>query len=308
MANYNNKFLVQHLQDLYALYIAEDKILQMCNSVDKEYYRLQRNPPRYPAKPVRESPSVVKSSDIIFPVLHMLLVGLSILLVILLFMLFPVEKDWQILRYFVIPILIMIIIDQPIRIKLRRDDEKANAEIRRINNKYEAEMRAYSRECKEIDRKIENEYANEKAKLSKISKFCWQEKKNVRELREKVYSANIIPRQYRDEYTIVYLYDYFESSGETDLAMALNTYVLEQIKERLDRIMDKLSEIVMNQYTMIRNQEDAMDQADRHHDEMMRRLSKIEANDEERNKYLKVIEGNTETLKYFATADYLWRR
>ncbi len=316
MAKYNQEFLVQYLRDIYVLYVAEEKIIQKCNAVDREWRNKKANPPRYPAKPVRERPSEIKGGSIYLSVLHLLLFWFPITMAFIFLLIGLAELlsagwesfDWETvggcLLFFAIPILL----DQPIRMKLRRDDKKASDEIKRINDKFEAEMRAYSKRCKEIDSIIENEYANEKAMLSRRSAYWWQEWKKVCALRELVYNVNIIPRQYRDKYAAVYLYDYFESSGENDLGMALNTYVLEQIKERLDRIMDQLSEVILNQYTMMQNQERAMEQAERHRNEMMQRLSRIEANAEERNKYLKMIESNTETLKYFATADYLWRR
>lgn len=317
MARYNREFLVQYLRDIYALYIAEEKILQKCNSIDREWRIKKNNPPRpqYPAKPVREPYPVATEGSVWLNFFHMMWVGLTVFAMVLgafvYIMTVVVDgEETKLLTIFVVIILGMIIIDQPARIKIRREDKKDQKEIKRINDKYAADMEEYAMCCKEIDTKIkidENEHANELALLSRSSTYCWQEWKRVCALREKVYSANIVPRQYRDKYAAVYLYDYFESSGENDLGMALNTYVLEQIKERLDRIMDQLSEVILNQYTMMQNQERAMEQADRHHDEMMQRLNRIEADGEERNKYLKMIESNTETLKYFATADYLWR-
>ena len=122
---------------------------------------------------------------------------------------------------------------------------------------------------------------------------------------KKAYSINIIPNQYRDLYTIVYLYDYFEGSRETNLAMALNTFVLEQIKDRLDRIIAQLSDIILNQYVIMDNQKKAMQAAQRQHDALQSRLRRIEATNEERNVYLDMIESNTATMRYFATVDYL---
>ena len=73
------------------------------------------------------------------------------------------------------------------------------------------------------------------------------ELRTVNSLMNDVYRANIIPSQYRNIYAAMYLYEWFDTSGSDDLDHALSMFVLEEIKERLDRVIYQQSEIILNQ-------------------------------------------------------------
>lgn len=135
--------------------------------------------------------------------------------------------------------------------------------------------------------------------------FLESEERKVDQLLETAYSANVIPRWYRELYPAVYLYDWFSNSRADDLDIALNTLVLEQIKDRLDTIIRNQGEMIINQRIMIANQKKSMEQAERHHAEQMAKLNRIVASNEDRNMYLSMIEANTAANAYFAAANYL---
>ena len=120
-----------------------------------------------------------------------------------------------------------------------------------------------------------------------------------------VYSANVIPGQYRNLYAAVYLYQYFGQSQADDLDLVLNTFVLEQIKAKLDVVIQQQSEAILNQRIMLANQEKTMEAQQKHAAMLESKLSRMEASDEERNQYLSMIESNTATTAYFATAQYI---
>ena len=136
-------------------------------------------------------------------------------------------------------------------------------------------------------------------------KMLEEEKLRIESVLNKVYSANVIPFRYRNEYAVTYLYEWFSTSGADDLDAALNMYVLEDIKSRLDTIIRNQQAMILNQRVMIANQERAREQAERHYVHMMEKLNNIEASNEERNRYLRMIDANVETVTYFATVDYL---
>lgn len=134
----------------------------------------------------------------------------------------------------------------------------------------------------------------------------WGEKeKEVEAALRQVYSVNIIPSKYRDIYAAAYLYDWFSTGRSDDLDMALNTFVLEQVKDRLDTIIRNQCAMILNQRIMIANQRQAMDQAEHHNAMLMDKLDQFEASNEERNMYLSMIEVNTAVDAFFAAAEYL---
>ena len=92
-----------------------------------------------------------------------------------------------------------------------------------------------------------------------------------------------------------------------DLDHALSMFVLEEIKAKLDRIIENQKEIIFNQYQIASNQQKFMEQQQRHSAMMHAKLDQIQANNEERNAYLHMIESNTATTAFFATADYIRR-
>ncbi len=131
----------------------------------------------------------------------------------------------------------------------------------------------------------------------------------VSDLLQKAYSANIIPGQYRNLYASVFLYDYFSKARfADDLDMVLNTFVLEQIKDRLDTIITQLSEVLINQSISISKQEDALEQQKKYQKRMEHKISQIQASNEEQEMYLDMIESHTRITAYFAAENYFNKR
>ena len=135
--------------------------------------------------------------------------------------------------------------------------------------------------------------------------FYGREIARIEGLLQELYSANVIPRWYRDIYPAVYLDDWFSNGRSDDLDMALNTFVLETIKEKLDVIISNQAEELINQRIMIANQQKAMEQQERHHQELMDRLDTMQTTNEERNTYLRLINANTAPSAFYSRATYL---
>lgn len=134
------------------------------------------------------------------------------------------------------------------------------------------------------------------------------EKWKVMNLLKEAYQANVIPLQYRDIYASTYLYRYFAYSREDDLSMALNTYVLEQIKQKLDEIIANQQEMLLNQ-RMILAEQQKTNELQRQHTQMMRsKLNQIVASNEERNQYLNMIESNTRVTAYFLASEHIIKK
>ena len=103
----------------------------------------------------------------------------------------------------------------------------------------------------------------------------------------------------------MYLYDFFSTSRSDDLDMALNTYVLEQIKDKLDEMIEHQREAIINQRMLMVNQQRALEEQRAYHAYMKKRARQIASSLEEQNQYLDMIKCNTAATAYFAAADYL---
>ena len=154
--------------------------------------------------------------------------------------------------------------------------------------------------------KAENQRWKDLVPVVTEERNAWRrELSRVEKLLQQAYVVNIIPRYYRGLYPAVYLYDWFRYSQEDDIAMALNMFVLEEIKSKLDRIIDNQSEIILNQYIQEANQRRVMEQDNDHHQQLMRKLDRISNQNDDRNNYLKMIASTSAADAYFSAANYL---
>lgn len=131
---------------------------------------------------------------------------------------------------------------------------------------------------------------------------CTVEIQKAQQLRNKLYSANVIPVQYRNIYASVYLYQFFSTSQADDIDMTLQTFVLEEIKARLDKVIQLQTETIINQEIMIANQRASMEAQQQYQSYMKAKAKEIAGSIDEQNAYLSMIEGNTAATAYFAAA------
>ena len=167
---------------------------------------------------------------------------------------------------------------------------------------YNYELAAYQ----EIQRKNDKERKAIPGIVNEMRE-CRIEIERVKEVLRRVYYANIIPGHYRNMYAAVFLYDWFSTGRSDDLDMALNMFVLEEIKEKLDRIIKNQEEIILNQYLQLAEQRRTLELQEEHAAMMESKLNQINASNDERNTYLAMIESNTAVTAYFTTANYLTR-
>ena len=130
----------------------------------------------------------------------------------------------------------------------------------------------------------------------------------VEKLREDIYNANVIPIPYRNVYAVHFLYQYFRSSSADDVDMILQTFVLEEIKSKLDKVIQQQTEIILNQRMMIANQHKMNQTLARNHEQQMKQLANLNENAERQNQYLEMINTNIQITNFFAYHDYITRR
>lgn len=174
------------------------------------------------------------------------------------------------------------------------------------SQKYAEKMREYSRVMME-NNLIRSELPALNSSLTRYHQEMSQlqtVKNNVKSLLEKMYDVNIIPRQYRNIYAAYYLYDFMSTSRETDLEKVIQTFVLEEIKQRLDNIIMQNNQILINQRVQLAMQEQQNRMVAENHREEMRNIARLEANQELQLDYQKMIAANQEVTNYILAEDY----
>lgn len=132
--------------------------------------------------------------------------------------------------------------------------------------------------------------------------------KEVETLRKEVYDSNIIPKQYRNIYATHFLYEYFSTSQESDLDKIIQLFVLEEIKAKLDQIIEQQTEMLLNQRCMLAKQEYANKIARENHEQNMRQIAMLNQNVAHQGRYLEMINTHLMVSNYFAYHEYIDKR
>lgn len=293
MARYNREFLVPYLHDLCALYFAERKMKVEIGQTDYRIRQCSRE--HFPVAPAMPDQG---DSGVGCLGWFLNLGGIFLIIAGYVCTFAPYRKEGSMLEAFLIILGIFSAVLGISIILSARNERDQN------QRQYESKMKDYETQLKKAQHDNERnarilpslkiQLRNQKMELEKIQRLI-----------RLVYGANVIPKHYRDFYATVFLYDWFAYGGSDDLDMALNTYVLEEIKARLDRIIEQQSEMILNQRLMLAKQQESIDAQNRHNGMMRRKLDQLQATQDERLRYDRMIEANTAVTAYFAAATYL---
>ena len=172
--------------------------------------------------------------------------------------------------------------------------EIKKADLKDLENKKEEER----------VRENQNKLANYKQQYDENMSVYKEGLKKVEQLLTDYYSLNIIPKQYRNIQSIMYIYDYMQSSQE-DLRDALFS---NQINEGINKIVEKLDTIINNQGEMImanRRIESKQQSIINQNNQMLNSFQNIEANTEESAYYSKLSAYYNAANAYYSYAKYL---
>lgn len=159
---------------------------------------------------------------------------------------------------------------------------------------------------KEVERIKENQNTLEKYKqqYEKNMSIYKNDFRNVEQLLTNYYSLNIIPNQYRNIESIMYIYDYMQSSQE-NLKDAL---ISNQINIGINKILEKLDTIIANQGDMIlanRRFESLQQNIIDQNNQMLNSFYNIETDTKESAYYSKLSTYYTAANAYYSYAKYL---
>ncbi len=120
------------------------------------------------------------------------------------------------------------------------------------------------------------------------------------DLLQSAYSANIIPQQYRNIHAIWFIHDFITTSNE-NLASALLHCDLDEIKQKLDKIIEQQKEIIINQSVLMAQNEQIISQ----NQHTLDKLANIEANTYKASQYAKIAANNAEACAWIGIAQYI---
>lgn len=181
-------------------------------------------------------------------------------------------------------------------------DDRSDARKR-----YEEALRKYKQELSNIEeknklipsqKKTMETYVNLKTTL--LNRL-----REAERLRDEVYGVNIIAKKYRNIYAAYYLYDFFSTSRETDLEKIIQTFLLEEIKQRLDKVITQNEQIILNQRYQIALQEKANQSIEENHRMIMKEIATMESNQELQMDYQNMIAKNQAVTNFILAADYI---
>lgn len=124
--------------------------------------------------------------------------------------------------------------------------------------------------------------------------------KKAKALLQKAYNINIIPKQFRNIYAIWFIHDYVTTSTET-LSAAFLQCNLDEIKQKLDRIIEQQREMIMNQRFLMAQNTRMLEQ----NQQILNRLANIESNTERAAQYAEIASNNAEACAWINMANYI---
>lgn len=131
--------------------------------------------------------------------------------------------------------------------------------------------------------------------------------KKVKALLKEAYDINIIPSPFRNLHAIQYLYDFIKTSGES-LQTAMLHADLNEIKKKLDKIIQQQEEIIINQSIMMAQNRSLL-QSNQEYlkklDGMGKSLSSIKESANSTSVYASIAANNAKAAAFISLANYI---
>ena len=160
---------------------------------------------------------------------------------------------------------------------------------------YKEREEEYKRQIAEEAIRVQQELLERDALIEQRDGF----QKNLDEaerVMEKAYSANVIPKQFRNLYAVYYLYEYLSTSQST-LESAMLHFDLNEIKAKLDSIIDQQEQIVLQNAISISQNDKIIEQ----NNNIIRSAMKIETNAERIAQYEAIQATNSGVIAFTNT-------
>lgn len=162
-------------------------------------------------------------------------------------------------------------------------------------------LRAYEEFKKSAPSIYKNNYEKIVRPLQNKVEGIKAEYKRADELLQSAYSANIIPVQFRNDiHAIWYIHDFVTTSNES-LSSALLQCNLEEIKQKLDTVIEQNNRIIIQNAVMMSQNSQIIQQ----NQNMLGKLKDMENNIDRASQYAQIAANNAEVCAYIGAANYL---
>lgn len=292
MASLNRDFLVPYLQNVCSLHLALRKIEQKMRKVN--YLIFENETSDSLEKPERKE-YVREKTRTYYAVTG---IGCVVSVFSAMFLALNILGGTQIgLPWTVsgIAVGLLLLVLPQLFVNARREKN------RKIDQEYTREYDQYRVEVAEAMEKSANEVSKLKLRLQEWE----QERKRVDNLLQMAYSANVIPMPYRNIYGAVYLYEWICTSRSDDLEQALQNFVLEESKEKLNHIITTQSDAILVHTKFGADQYKTFVSQKQQEVVLRSKLEEMPCVGEEREMYQTMVEVHLDVTAYFAAADYL---
>ena len=301
MAKYDRAFLVPYLQDICALHYAELEVSRKMAEIQNRLLQMKNGQEiAPPEKPIYEEEwdffsKVFAGIGIFFMLVSPVLVACGLLLGNLTHGQLGLAI---VLTIITVPIGWFLCHIVRASVKAVKEDNEA------LHDRYIADMTVYQRE-KDRAEQDAGKGNFQIAELEEKRNFYTAESKKISGLLEKAYSIAVLPMQHRNLYAAVFLYEYFRNNSADDLDRVLNIYAQEARKDKLEVIIDNQRMSGLQQRMILAKQQVSAEALCGYDGSMDTKICQITSSIEEQEQYLRMLECNTATTAYFASADHL---
>lgn len=298
MAKYDRRILVPYLRDVCSAEMLCAKITREIGNCKTDINNLSNQVNQKIVDPARPYDSTRNmDSNFANHVAYIIIwLGIPLFVALLAFLCFGIES----LGFVIVCIIVATIFGGPGIWDVLDDKRKDKAETQEALDRYHNQI--------EYNKRLRNQIPAKKQQLlSKQDYLCHLQNRmaDAKKLRENLYGVNIIPARYRNIYAAYYLYDYFDSCREDDLDKIIQTMLLDEIKQRLDKVIVQNEQILLNQRIHLALQEQQNRTIAENHRQEMKRIASMERNQERQLDYQHMIARNQEVTNFFLAADYL---
>lgn len=290
MGKIDRSIIVPYIESVCSLHLARVKLYQRKKELESELFRLEDNTRVVkPSSPIKRS---VISAGRIFALLW----GLFELMGVFILITSPVKGGFWTFLTIIFAIFAAICIIGPIRLIM--EDVQVNKER---EEQYYSNLSAARQKEAAAKKALTQRLPGLKQELS----VCESKIAESKGVLNRLYESDVIPLRYRNVHAAMYLYDWFRYGNGDDISTALNTFVLEQIKERLDRIIENQMTIIVNQQLSIAMQQQSMELQRQQSRTLIEKLDSLELSVQENTACAKMIEGRMASLEWYADQKYL---
>lgn len=180
--------------------------------------------------------------------------------------------------------------------KSEREFYSAISEYERYNKTAETQEEINKSKRDEVRKEFDSQIAFYKKEYRKVDKIL-----------NDFYSMNIIPSQFRDLSSIIYIYDYMSTSQATLEATLFQTKMeegIQRIERKLDLLIDRLNELIRETRCLRRENRKAVQRQIDANNSMLNNLKRIASNTADAAAYGELAANYAAANAYFSMVEY----